>query len=335
MGMSTLRAKLTGVALASVAVASAIAGAGPSVARVRLAPAAATPMCGTLTKAPTYKHVILIMEENHSYGTIYKSASAPYINSVMNACGFATNYHNITHPSLPNYIALTDGASIAELSPFHGDCSPSPSCQSTSDNIFNQADSKAGWKSYEESMPSPCDKSGSGTYAPRHNPAVYYTDLNDCASRDLPLGTTSSSPLLTNFSSEATAPSFAVVTPNICDDMHGASGCPSNSILTGDNWLKLWLPLITSTAVYKAHDTAVLITWDEGEGGSSNTCPTNTTDVGCHVAAIVVAPSVKPGTQVGTLRSHYSLLKTEEEMLGLPEVDRAQLATSMLSAFNL
>src|SRR6202035_168451 len=102
----------------------------------------------------------------------------------------------------------------------------SVSCESMSNNIFNQLNAAPkSWKGYAESMPSNCDKSNAGFYAPRHNPAVYYTDLSGtCGTRDVPLGTPTNSALLKNFSSEATAPPYATVTPNLCDDMHGATG---------------------------------------------------------------------------------------------------------------
>jgi hypothetical protein len=99
----------------------------------------APPKCGTLSTPPTYKHILLIMFENHSYSTIYKSASAAYINSVISACGLATNYHNISHPSLPNYIGMSGGNSVASLKPFLPDCSPGPTCQTTENNIFHEA----------------------------------------------------------------------------------------------------------------------------------------------------------------------------------------------------
>jgi hypothetical protein len=317
---------------AGVLAALALFFAGPAPGRVT-----STPMCGVTTTAPKYKHVILIMEENNSYGSIYKSSSAPYINSVISACGLATNYHNITHPSLPNYISLTSAPTLRQLNPFLPDCTPSATCESTTNsNLFNEVNKRGGWKGYAESMPSACDKSNSGFYAARHNPAVYYTDLTDCATNDVALGTTSSSPLLTAFSSETTAPAFATVTPNLCDDMHGIAGCPSNLVLAGDNWLKTWLPLITATKVYGDHDTAVFIAWDEGKSGTrGENCATNTTDQSCHVVAIVVAPSVAAGTTSSTLFNHYSMLKTIEDVRGVSEVGEARFATSMVSAFNL
>lgn len=297
-----------------------------------------TGMCGVRTTAGTYKHVIVIFMENNSYNTIQGSSSAPYIHSVETRCGLATNYHNISHPSLPNYIAATTGASLAQIATFDSDCTPSVSCHWTGNNIFNQLDAKTRlWRGYAESMPTVCDQANSGFYAPRHNPAVYDTDLADaCPGSDIALGTTSSSPLLTDFASPSSAPAYATITPNLCNDMHGASGCPSNSILTGDNWLKLWLPKITATPVYKAGQTVVFIVWDEGEPGTSGeACATNTSDQGCHVVALVVAPSVKPGKKVATLFNHYSLLKSSEQLLGLSQLGQAASAASMLAAFNL
>lgn len=298
--------------------------------------AASPKMCGLVKKAPTYKHVILIIEENNSYKSIVGSSSAPYINSVIKGCGVATNYHNITHPSLPEYIALTSGTPFSSLKPFTLDCTPSASCESSADNVFKQLGKH--WNGYAESMPTPCDKSNSGFYAPRHNPAVYYTGLNNCASNDVSLGTASHSRLLKAFAHESTAPAFATVTPNLCDDMHGITGCPdlSNLVKGGDNWLKQWLPLITRTAVYKRHDTAIFIVWDEGEPGTiDESCATNTTDQSCHIPAIVVAPSVKKGTKSGKLFNHYSMLRTIETLLHLPKLGSAKSAASMSSAFGL
>jgi hypothetical protein len=77
------------------------------------------------------------------------------------------------------------------------------------------------------------------------------------------------------------------------------------------------------------------LTWDEGEGGTSNDCATNTTDVGCHVATVVVSPSTRPGTRSATLFNHYSLLASTERLLGLPLLGKAAGAHTMLAAFKL
>jgi hypothetical protein len=311
----------------------ALVGVAPAVAAVRGGAAAngSAAICGTRVSAPAYKHIIVIMEENHSYRAIDRSSSAPFLQGVIARCGLATNYHNVTHPSLANYLALAYGGSVSSLSPYLGDCSPT-SCSGLvhSNNIFNQL-AKRGWMSFDESMPSSCDRYPSGQYAPKHNPALYFSDLNkSCSKRDVTLGSPVKSALLTALSSERLAPALSLVTPNLCSDMH------SCSVGTGDAWLRKWLPLITSSTVYKNHDTAVFIVWDEGEpGNTAEKCSTNITDQSCHVAAIVVAPSVKPGTKVNTSLSHYSLLKTIEDLLKLHELGGAKSAVSMATGFNL
>lgn len=287
-----------------------------------MAPASASAApCGTLALSSTkYTHVVWIWMENHSYSTIIGSPEAPYINGLAGECGLATNYHNISHPSLPNYVAGTSALPFGELKKFTSDCNPSRKCSTAAQSIFSQVPS---WKAYEESMPSNCDRSSAGEYAVRHNPPPYYSKLTECAVKDVPY--TQLSGDLAN----GTLPAFSFVTPNLIDDMH------DGTIAQGDEWLKANLPAIVGSSEYQSGTVAVFITWDEGEGGSSNECATNTTDVGCHVATIVVSPSTTPGSQSSTLYNHYSLLGSTEQLLGVSLLDEAAGANSMLTAFNL
>jgi len=318
-----------GALVGAVAVPATIsAAAGGSAPR---ATPSTTGLCATRATAPTYKHVIVIIEENHSYGSIVGSSSAPYLNRVIASCGVASNVHNVTHNSLPNYLALVGGVPLSQLGPFLNDCAPG-SCSHllAGSNLFNQLSTR-GAMSYEESMPTSCARSSSGNYAVKHNPAVYFSDLSaGCSTHDVALGSTSNSPLLRALSSERTAPAFSLVTPNLCNDMHDCG------VGTGDAWLSTWLPRITSSTVYKAKDTAVFIVWDEGQGGyAGESCAANQSDSSCHVATIVVAPSVKKGAKVSTAFTTYSLLKTFEDLLGLPELNSATTAASMVKPFRL
>jgi phospholipase C len=282
---------------------------------------AASGPCGTMTTTPTYTHVIWIWMENHSYSQIIGNTSqAPYINTLAGECGLATNYHNITHPSLPEYIAATSGLSYAKLSNFTSDCNPTPGCTTGAKSIFGQGET---WKSYEESMPSNCAKSNSGEYAVRHNPAPYYTTLSGCSTNDVPY-----TQLATDLSS-GKLPAFSFVTPNVIDDMH------DGTITDGDTWLSKNLPTILNSSEYTSGTTAVFVTWDEGSGGSSDeNCQTNTTDQSCHVATIVISPSTPVGAKSGTLFNHYSLLGTAEQLLKLPHLGVTGFPT-MTSAFHL
>jgi hypothetical protein len=138
------------VAAASVAVpANAVAAAAPSASRP----------CGSLATPPAYTHVIWVWMENHSYNTIIGSSQAPYINKLAAKCGLATNYHNLTHPSLPNYVGATSGLGYTALQKFKPDCNPSAGCSTAAASIFGQGET---WKAYEESMPSNCDPVNSG-----------------------------------------------------------------------------------------------------------------------------------------------------------------------------
>lgn len=246
-----------------------------------------------------YTHVVWILLENEGYGVI-GSPSAPYLNSLSNRCGLATNDVATNHPSLPNYIALTSGSAqgIAD------DNEPSSHPLHVA-NIFSQLSSN--WRTYAQSMPTPCDRVTSGNYAARHNPAVYYTNLPTCAKNDVALRT----PL--NLSA-----AFTMIVPDVCNDMHS---CP---VATGDAWLRKYVPMILASRQYQSKTLALFITFDENTQSSSNRIPT-----------IVVAPSVPAGIRVATRFTHYSLLRTTETLLHLPLLAGARSASSMVAAFHL
>jgi phospholipase C len=305
--------------IATAAAAITIAGAGLTAATITTAKAAGP--CGTVSTAPTYKHVIWIWMENHSYTQIIGSSSAPYINSVAGECGLATNYHNLSHPSLPNYVGATSGLAVSSLTPFDPDCNPTGTCTTSAASIFGQGES---WQAFEESMPSNCDKSNSGEYAVRHNPPPYFTSLSGCSTSDVPYSS------LAGELSAGTLPAFSFITPNLIDDMH------DGTVKQGDTWLSTNLPKILSSSAYTGGTTAVFITWDEGSGGSTGeNCASNTTDASCRVATLVISPSTKAGSTSGTLFNHYSLLGTAEQLLGLPLLGQAASTATMTSAFNL
>ena len=288
-------------------------------------PATAAPgPCGTATTPPTYRHVVWIWMENHSLGNIIgNTTQAPYINSIATSCGLAADYHVTTHPSLPNYLAATSGIAQGSLpATTYLDCSPSVICHMTAGSIFGQGES---WKSYQESMPSNCDKSSSGDYKVAHNPAVYYTSLSGCASKDVPYAR-----LATDLADNA-LPAFSFITPDLIDDMH------DGTIAQGNAWLASHLPAILNSKEYRSGTTAVFITWDEGAGGYPiEDCDnTSVTDTSCIVPTIVISPSTRAHTRSGSFFDHYSLLRTTEQLLGLPTLASASSAPAMTAAFHL
>jgi hypothetical protein len=261
--------------------------------------------CGTRPSPPgAWQHVVWIVMENKPYADIIgASTAAPYTNSLAAQCGLATKYTAITHPSLPNYIAMTSGSpqGVSDDGP--------PSAHPLSvPSLFSQL-GEGGWRSLEESMPSNCAQISSGDYAVKHNPAAYYTNLaSQCSLYDVPLGAT---PDL--------SAKFTFVTPNLCNDTHDCS------IATGDEWLKGFIAKLTASPEYRAGATAIFLTWDEDDYSEQN-----------HIPTLVISPATPPGTQSDSAFDHYSLLRTTEEMLGLDSfLGGAADAASMRSAFHL
>jgi len=255
--------------------------------------------CGQSTTA-TYDHVVWIMLENVGYSVV-GSPSAPYLNGLASECGLATNYRAISHPSLPNYIALTSGSTqgIAD------DGEPSTHVL-RAPSIFSELGSN--WRTYAESMPTKCDRVTSGEYAARHNPAVYYVPITaSCEKNDVPL----TAPL-------SLSSAFTLIVPNICDDMHS---CP---IAVGDAWLAAHVPSILASAQYQSGTLALFITFDENDNDATN-----------HVPTVVVAPTVPRGTTVGVALNHYSLLRCTETLLHLGLLGASKTAASMSGPFHL
>ncbi|HZS62505.1 MAG TPA: DNRLRE domain-containing protein [Gemmatimonadaceae bacterium] len=124
----------------------------------------------TTPTLPNFSHVFTIIFENHEYDSIIGNTAAPYLNSLASSYGLATNYNAITHPSLPNYMALTSGNTV-----FTTDCQ---GCTTTGTSIVDDIErSGRTWRAYMETMPAPCTTIDYNTYAQKHNPFVHYADI--------------------------------------------------------------------------------------------------------------------------------------------------------------
>ena len=236
--------------------------------------------------------------ENHSYNEVWNTSSSPYITSLGNSFARATNYHASIHPSLPNYLDLYGGSNYGITT----DCNPSASCHITATNLADNLEAKGlTWKGYMESMPSPCYITTSGTYAPKHNPFVYFDDIRNntarCNSHDVPF-----TAFAGDLASAATTPNFAMIVPNLCNDMHDCS------VGTGDTWLKNNIPAILNSPACMAEKCLLVVTWDEDDSSQSN-----------QVLTIFAGSGAKIGGATSSLSyTHFSLLHTIEKIFGLP-----------------
>ncbi|MGA2295016.1 MAG: alkaline phosphatase family protein [Acidimicrobiales bacterium] len=286
------------MALAFACVAATVVMTAPPLLAVASSMPASAP-CGA-PGTENYDHVVWILLENVGYSVV-GSPSAPYLNSLEAACGLATNDDAVSHPSLPNYIALTSGSTQGISD--DGEPSAHPL---TVPSIFSQLGNR--WRALVESMPSRCDRVTSGSYAARHNPAVYYRSITAaCERNDVPLS------LPFNLSA-----AFTFITPNICNDMH------SCAVSVGDAWLRRMVPLILESPEYQSRSLVLFITFDENDSQASNQVPT-----------LVIAPSVPRGERVAVAFTHYSLLRTTETLLGLGLLGGARTAHSMIAPFHL
>ena len=314
-----------------------------------------TSLCGAMdgTHPATVAHVMFILFENKAYGKIVGSPAAPYLNqTLIPGCGLAANYHSYSHPSTPNYLALTSGTVQGKA--VSADCTPA-GCPQSQDSIFSQLGTAGqDWREYAEAMPRRCrprnydntgylnaDGSTGEFYYVRHAPPPYYTSAPvpaECSSWDVPLGTSSSGAFLDALSPGGDGlPAFSFVTPGGCDDMHDCS------TTVGDDWLSEWIPLIQQSAAYQSGQLVVFITWDEGAGpdkANGETCwdpahADSSAFPSCHVATIVMSPHTTPGTVSSDYFNHLSLLGTAEDLLSLPRLPGAQGYAGLQSAFGL
>ena len=183
---------------------------------------------------PARPHVLLIMLENKGYGATLGACTAdPYLCSLASQYASATAWYAVSHPSLPNYLAVTSGSTqgCASDSCPAGISSPDLGGQLTSAGIP--------WEAYMESLPSACDNTAAnGAYTRVHNPFVYYTD-NASRCHDIPYPGSAG---VISALDGLTPPDFVWISPNLNDDMH------DGSVQQGDAWLRANLaPVLASS----------------------------------------------------------------------------------------
>ena len=314
-------------ATVAVLVASAAGCTTPS-GSARSAPSRPTPADSTTTTAApsalsSLSHVFVVVMENLGASP---ALATPQIAAVARRYEYTTAWYAASHPSLPNYLALVSGSTWGETS----DCT---SCFVSGDNLGAQL-SRAGmsWGAYFENMPSPCflgPQSPDGQYAEKHDPFAYFTGVRSdpalCAHLQ-PF--TALPPLLSG--PPGAVPRLVWVTPNECDSGHDCSPA-----LAGV-WLARFVAEVTASSAWQQGGLLV-VTWDEGGGDAAMDPATGAVGPsggGGAVLAIVVAPGTAAGRMLPGPYDHYSVVKTVEEVFGLPLLgEAAAAAVPDLTAF--
>jgi hypothetical protein len=275
---------------------------------------------GSASPGAGYSKVMVIVEENKSYDEVMHSGRAPYLERL--AARYATAEamqagYPVECPSLAAYLLMTSG-DAGDIC----DNDDPDKHQRTGPSIFGQVvESGRQWRGYVESMPRPCLRHDDGRYLVRHAPAPYYaSEAGRCPKWDVPLGGLDQGALHDDLVA-GKLPAYAMVTPDACNDMHGAVGC-GEQVGVGDAWLAEWVPRILAAPDYRAGRLVVVVTFDEGSS-TDNRIPT-----------VVVAPTANR-LVVRQPVTHCSMLRLAEEILQVPFLGCAADVPSARAAFGL
>jgi phosphatidylinositol-3-phosphatase len=315
-----LRALLVASAAASAVAAAALAGcsgpghaaagqptAGQGGSAPGKSPAAASPSSpasgaagtgGSKAALPRPAHVVVVIEENKSYSGIIGNPSAPYINALAAGGALFTNASAVAHPSEPNYLAIFSGSTKGITD---------DSCPHTfaGANLASEAiAAHLTFAGYSESMPhtgfTGCE---SGEYARKHNP---WSDFPDVPAAD--------NQTVARFPRDyANLPAISFVIPNLLHDMH------DGTVAQGDRWLRSNLNGYAQWAV--SHNSLLVLTWDEDDGSTAN-----------HIATVITGAHVRPG-RYGSSINHYNVLRTIEDLYGLPHLNASAAAAPLNGIF--
>jgi phosphatidylinositol-3-phosphatase len=233
---------------------------------------------------PTFSHVVVVVEENHSYEEVIGNSAMPYLNGLAHQYGLATQYYGDAHPSLPNYFMMTVGLPEAVTDTFSGTV--------TDDNVIREL-TKAGktWKCYAESLPAAGPAAEVYPYVRRHDPFSY---LSDAQSTSQAANIVAFPQFATDVANSA-LPQYSFVSPNLLNDGH------DGSLAQADAWLQTNIaPLLASPAFQSSG--LLIITFDEA-------AQSDISHGGGHVATVIISSKAKKNYTSQTFYQHQSLLR--------------------------
>jgi acid phosphatase len=263
-------------------------------------------------QVPQSQHVLIVVEENHSYSSVVGNSAMPFLNGLITRNVLATQYYANTHPSLGNYFMLTTGRIITNNTYYSGTVS--------ADNIVRHL-LTAGltWKAYLEGLPSVGYTGGnSGRYVKHHNPFAYFSDVINSSSERLNLVP------FTQFGRDLNnqlLPNYSFIVPNLCNDAHDCS------LATADSWLKRnFTPLLANPTFQQSG--VLIIVFDESTA-------TDKAHGGGRVAMVVIGPRAKANYKSKTFYQHQSILRLMMQALSLaPNLGASSSAPSMAEFFK-
>ena len=263
---------------------------------------------------PAYDHVVVVVEENHSFSDIIGSPSAPFINSLAAGGALVTGMYGITHPSQPSYLHLFSGSSQGQTA------NNVPAAQPFTTLNLGAAVLAAGrtFTGFSESLPSVGYQGASFTanpplneYVRKHNPWMNWVTSSPVGNQ---LPTTVAQPFTSFPTDYSTLPTVSFVVPNEQHNMH------DGSIAAADSWLQSNLAGYAAWA--KDNNSLLVVTWDEDNSSERNRIPT-----------VIAGAGVRQGQVQGTWTLH-NLLRTIEDIAGASHSGNAAAVQPIVGAFT-
>ncbi|KAG0210548.1 hypothetical protein BGX33_004824 [Mortierella sp. NVP41] len=277
---------------------------------VSLAVIASAAAAAAAVKGKAFDHIFIIFLENTDYD---RAATDPTLMSYFPDAVRLDNYHGVTHPSEPNYIAASGGDYFGLAD---DDLHSIPANYST---IVDLLEPKGlTWKAYQEDAPTACfkDFQSEGKYFRKHNPFIIYDSIANNQTRCNNI--VPATQLQTDLAA-GNMPNYGFYTPNMVNDGH------NSTIAVASAWLKGFLtPLLTDKTFI--NNTLVVVTFDEAD---TYTIPN-------RVLALLLGDSVSglKNTTDSTYYTHYSLLSTIESNWDLGNLGRQDTNTTVNNVFQ-
>ena len=253
-------------------------------------------------------HIVVVIEENHAYSQIIGSPDAPYINSLLKDpyCVKFSRSYAIAPGSQIDYLDLFSGANQGANGTSHPEDEPF-----TTPNLGRQLiNAGKSYATYSQGLPyAGYNGDEYGAYVRRHNPAANWMGTG---TNQIPHATNKS---FTSFPKDLTKlPTVSFVIPNVNNDMH------DGSVNQGDTWLRNNMDrYIQYTKTYNA---LFILTFDEDDGKHDNRIPT-----------LFYGSMVKGGWDT-THINHFDVLRTIEDMYGLPYAGNSRFANTITDCWK-
>jgi phospholipase C len=259
------------------------------------------PAWAAAPRGKRFDRAIFVLFENTNYA---KAAAQPFLRELGAKGAIFTGFEAQTHPSQPNYIALTAGA-------LHG-VKTNGNVDLAVEHVADLLEEKGlTWKVYAEDYPGKCYRGGSyKDYARKHNPFISYLNVQRSPERCVKIVPAE------EFDIDRRAgklPNYVFYIPNGKNDGH------DTGVGFADKWYRAKFgPLVNDQAFMSG--TILISTFDESGGGRRN-----------QIYTSIVGPAVKPGENSGA-HNHYSLLRMIRDNWDLRSLNLEDARASSLDA---